>query len=111
MTIVAAPRRSNRRLTARHACRLTVKYKSGRDWHPATAMDVSPQGCRLRVGEDLPRGTEIALSFLRHENLEAGPAVQVTGTIIWCRFEGLSHQAGIHFKSGDALAEILGNQS
>jgi PilZ domain len=107
MTLAAAPRRSNRRLTARYACRLNVRYKSGRDWHPATAMDVSPQGCRLRVGEDLERGGDIALSFSRHEDVDAVHAVQVTGVVIWCRFEGLSHQAGIHFKTSDALAEIL----
>jgi hypothetical protein len=86
---------------------LNLRYKSGRDWHPATAMDVSPQGCRLRVGEDLERGANAALSFSRHEDASAVHAVQVTGVVIWCRLEGLSYQAGIHFKPSDALAEIL----
>ena len=48
------PSRSNRRITARKACLLTVRYQANGDWRPATAMDLSPYGCRLRVGEDVP---------------------------------------------------------
>lgn len=104
-----APTRTNRRLTARHACHLTVRYRLGRDWHPATAMDLSMRGCRLRLGEDLQRGAPVTVAF------ESPPSaggqtleVEVSGSVIWCRREGLSHQAGIHFtESPDSLEEIL----
>lgn len=103
------PRRTNRRLTARRACRLSVRYRSDSDWHPATAMDLSLQGCRLRVGEDLPRGGQLTVAF---ESL-LGPGassleVQVAGTVMWSRREGLSYQAGIQFsQSPNGLQDIL----
>ena len=55
MDNLTAQRRNNRRLLARHACTLTVQYRSELGWHPATAMDLSRNGCRLRVGEHLRR--------------------------------------------------------
>ena len=55
--------RTNRRLTARKACLLTVRYKTAKDWHPATCMDLSRDGCRLRLGEDLERGSSLILLF------------------------------------------------
>src|SRR5262245_28167863 len=63
MSDVTSSGRSNRRVTARKACLLTVRYRSVGDWHPATAMDLSPHGCRLRVGEDLPRGKGVHVAF------------------------------------------------
>jgi hypothetical protein len=105
----AAPRRTNRRLSARRACRLNVRYRADSDWHPATAMDLSVQGCRLRVGEDLPRGGQLTVAF---ESL-LGPGatsleVEVPGTIMWSRREGLSFQAGIQFlQSPGGLQDIL----
>jgi hypothetical protein len=100
--------RSNRRLTARRACKLTVRYRSGEAWHPATAMDLSHKGCRLRLGEDLPRGEEVAVVFETPEGGGAALEVEVPGQVIWSRREGLSHQAGIHFADPpDALSTIL----
>jgi hypothetical protein len=101
--------RTNRRLTARHACHFTVRYRPANDWHPATAMDLSLRGCRLRLGEDLARNSGVTVAF------ESPPAadgstmeVEVAGTVIWCRREGLSYQAGIHFTDApDALEHIL----
>jgi len=104
-----AARRSNRRLTARRACHLIVRYRSSRDWHPASVLDLSLKGCRLRVGEDLPRGSAIHVAF--ESPLRDGATtleVEVLGTVIWSRREGLSHQAGIHFGEVPAsLEEIL----
>ena len=103
------PRRSNRRLTARRACRLTVKYRGEQGWRAATAMDLSIQGCRLRVGEDLPRGAPITVGF----EGSPGPGlalleVEIPGTVIWSRFEGLSYQAGVQFREmPDGLNEIM----
>ena len=54
---------SNRRVTARLACQLTVRYRLDKQWHPATAMNLSPHGCRLRLGEDLERGAAVTLAF------------------------------------------------
>ena len=101
---------TNRRLTARKACRLTVRYRSPSEWHPATAMDLSRNGCRLRLGEDLARGSEVSVMF--ETPLRDGAvalAVEVPGMVMWSRLEGLSYQVGIHFGAApDALNEILG---
>ena len=100
---------ANRRITARKACRLTVRYKAKSEWHPATAMDLSPNGCRLRVGEDLLRGTRLSVLF--EAPLRDGAralSVEVPGAVIWSRLEGLSYQAGVHFDVAPAeLQEIL----
>jgi len=72
-------------------------------------MDLSVEGCRLRVGEDLPRGGQVTVAF---ESL-LGPGttsieVEVPGTIMWSRREGLSFQVGIQFvESPTALQDIL----
>jgi hypothetical protein len=100
--------RSNRRLTARRACKLTVRYKTGEGWHPATAMDLSHKGCRLRLGEDLTRGGEVTVLFETPDSGGAGLEVEIPGQVIWSRREGLSHQAGIHFADPPpALSTIL----
>jgi len=101
---------SNRRVAARLACQLTVRYRLDKHWHPASAMNLSGHGCRLRLGETLPRGSELALSF--EAPLKDGAEalfVEMTGKVVWCRQEGLSFQAGIQFTgaSPDALEEIL----
>jgi hypothetical protein len=87
------PNRTNRRLSSRRACLLTVRYRTGKDWRGATAMDLSMRGCRLRVGDDLARGGAVTVVF----EGEGAPTVEVIGQVIWCRKEGLSYQAGIHF--------------
>ena len=101
--------RSNRRLTARHACQLTVRYRSGKDWHPATAMDLAQSGCRLRLGEDLARGTRVTVLFeLPLRNGSKALSVEVTGSVIWSRIEGISRQAGVQFRSApDELQELI----
>jgi len=100
---------SNRRITARKACLLTVRYRADGDWRPATAMDLSPYGCRLRVGEDVPRGAAVAVVFqtpLRGET--KGTSVEVPGRAIWGRLEGLSYQVGVHFEdSPPTLLHVL----
>jgi hypothetical protein len=101
---------SNRRVTARLACQLTVRYRIEKQWHPATAMNLSSHGCRLRLGEDLARGSEVDLAF--EAPIKDGASalfLEMKGTVIWCRHEGLSHQAGIQFEkeSPDQLREIL----
>jgi hypothetical protein len=102
-------RPSNRRITARKACLLTVRYKANADWRPATAMDLSPYGCRLRVGEDVARGSEVAVIFETPASEGAKvSAVEVPGRAIWGRLEGLSYQVGVHFEdSPTGLLDIL----
>jgi hypothetical protein len=101
--------RSNRRITARKACLLIVRYKVGDHWRPATAMDISPYGCRLRVGEDVPRGADVAVVFETPIRDGARAAsVEVPGRAMWGRLEGLSYQVGVHFEEPPhALAEVL----
>jgi PilZ domain len=99
----------NRRVTARRACRLTVRYSAAQDWHPATAMDLSNVGCRLRVGESMDRGQRIRVRF--EVPLRDGavmPSVEVRADVIWSRVEGISHQIGLVFEeSPAALQEVL----
>jgi PilZ domain len=104
-----APRRPNRRLQARQACLLTVRYRNKKDWHPATAMDISTVGCRLRLGEDLATGSELTVMLERLSGEGATPvSVEVPGVVMWSRLEGLSHQAGVQFRGEPSgLDEIL----
>jgi PilZ domain len=104
------PPTSNRRVAARLACQLTARYRLEKQWHPATALNISSNGCRLRLGEDLARGSALSLSF--EAPLKDGAKalfLEMAGTVIWCRHEGLSFQAGIQFTSAppDAVREIL----
>jgi len=109
MSSSAGAPRTNRRLTARKACLLTVRYKTSGDWHPATCMDLSREGCRLRLGEDIARGATIVLLF--EAPLADGarsPSVEVTGSVTWGRHEGLSFQTGVHFSEGlNAIGEVV----
>lgn len=110
----APPRGANRRLTARRACHLQAAYRPADGlWHPATAMDVSPRGCRLRVGQELGRGVTVAVRFTAASRVDTRPRqVEVPGQVIWSRLEGLSFQAGLHFPTELAeLAEMLADLS
>jgi hypothetical protein len=98
MTDAAVPPRTNRRISARRACLLTVRYRFGKAWHPATALDVSADGCRLRLGEDIARG--ISISVLFETPLRDGAtalSAEASGVVTWSRPEGLSHSVGIQF--------------
>jgi hypothetical protein len=108
MTSGAAQRHQNRRLSARRACLLTVRYRVDKQWHPATVLNLSGQGCRLRLGEDLPRATELSVLFetpLRDGATTA--SAEVRGSVSWSRPEGLSHQVGIQFSSDSGPVEEL----
>ena len=102
------PRRANRRLTARRACLLSVKYRTDGGWHPATVMNLSTNGCRLRLGESLPLGASITLRFERPLGDGAnGLAAEVPGAVMWARIDGLSHAVGIHFREPPPALEDL----
>jgi PilZ domain len=109
MSETAVLNRSNRRITARKACLLTVRYRANGEWRPATAMDLSPYGCRLRVGEDIARGAIVAVSFeVPIQDGVRSASVEVPGRAIWARLEGLSYQIGVHFEDSPlGLLEIL----
>jgi len=76
-------------------------------------MDVSPRGCRLRLGEELDRGRGVQLRFTAPAGVEVAPRqVEVPGEVVWSRLEGLSFQAGLHFPAESAeLAELLAELS
>jgi PilZ domain len=103
------PSRSNRRITARKACLLSVRYRTTGGWHPATALDLSVGGCRLRLGEDLPPGTSIAVSFeAAPRDGGAGASAEAHGAVSWCHVDGLSRSAGVRFSATPgALEELL----
>ena len=109
MADTPVPGRNNRRITARKACLLRVSYRVNGDWRPATAMDLSPYGCRLRVGEDIERGARVVVSFETPiQDGARAASVEVPGTAMWARLEGLSHQVGVHFEDPPmGLLEVL----
>ena len=109
MSDTAARTKVNRRLTARQACQLMVRYRTGKSWHQATAMDLSPTGCRLRLGEELASGSPVAVLFetpLRDGS--KSPSAEVKGTVTWCRPQALSYQVGVLFVEAPVdLQELL----
>jgi hypothetical protein len=81
-------------------CRVGVRYRCRKAWHPATAVDLSERGCRLRLGEDLERGTSVPLRFEHPERGDApGVCLEAEALVVWTRHEGLSYQAGSLFPS------------
>jgi hypothetical protein len=99
---------TNRRLTARRACHLVVRYRTDGAERPATAVDLSNRGCRLRVGQDLARGAQVTVFLQSPRDAEKPMEVEVPGTVEWCRSEGLSHQVGVAFAAEPSgLGEIL----
>lgn len=108
MSNINMPSRANRRLNARVACRLAVSYSTGAEWHPATGMDLSSNGCRLRLGEDIPRGSTLRVRFEHSPAEGTNQKAEIAGTVIWSRLEGLSYQVGIHFPEEDGgINDIL----
>ena len=103
-------KRPNRRITARIACRLSVTYAAAPgEWRPATAMDLSRLGCRLRTGEDLPRDKKVSVRVEFRMADEPVLTVDGVGTVMWTRLEGLSYQTGIQFDSEpEGLSDLLG---
>jgi hypothetical protein len=98
-----APDGIDRRASTRRACLLVARYRVGNAWHPATLVDLSARGCRLRIGEDLARGASVRVELSARG---AEEPVELTGAVVWCRLEGLSHQAGVHFDEppGDLMS-------
>jgi len=95
----------DRRSATRRACRLGARYRLAAGWHPATLVDLSARGCRLRIGEDLPRGAAVRVELKAQGS---GPPADLSGLVVWCRLEGLSHQAGVHFDDApDDLMDLL----
>jgi hypothetical protein len=104
----------NRRRSARLACMLVVEYRPGTGaaafWRPASVLDLTLVGCRLRVGEDLASGSPVALRFdaLLEDGVKS-TSIDASATVLWCRVEGLSRQVGLKFAATPAgLNEILG---
>jgi hypothetical protein len=71
-------------------------------------MDLSAQGCRLRLGERLQRGQKIRV-VLECVESEKNMHVDVPGEVVWSRLEGISHQVGIRFLKAAPELEVLLN--
>jgi len=97
----------DRRSATRRACLVGARYRVAAGWHPATLVDLSARGCRIRIGEDLVRGAAVRVELSAPGEGASAP-VELSGSVIWCRLEGLSHQAGIHFdEAPEDLLDIL----
>ena len=92
----------DRRASTRRACLIGARYRTAAHWHPATLVDLSARGCRLRIGEDLVRNAAVKVELSARGE---GAPRELSGTIVWCRLEGLSHQAGVHFD--DAPGDLM----
>jgi hypothetical protein len=102
--------KGNRRLVARRACLLSASYQVKNQWHPATAMDLSRRGCRLRLGENLAREARVMVQLeCTRPGVEAEPRrLLAQGSVVWSRREGLSYQCGILFIEDQPQVEELG---
>jgi hypothetical protein len=100
---------AERRRLRRLACMLTVHYRVAERWHPGAVLDLSPTGCRLRIGEDLKNRAPVQLRFeapLRDGSRAA--SLDVAAVVMWCRQDGLSRRAGMRFTDSPVgLDEIL----
>lgn len=92
----------DRRASTRRACLVGARYRIASGWHPATLVDLSARGCRLRIGEDLTRNAGVKVQLTTKAS---DVPVELSGTVVWCRLEGLSHQAGVHFE--DAPLDLM----
>jgi hypothetical protein len=104
--------RANRRLASRKSCQLAVQYLSKGHWHPATAVDLSRIGCRLRLGETLVRTARLTVAIDCSCDDNGAPLhAEVEGHVVWTRLEGLSYQCGIQFDKDvpelQAIVDIL----
>jgi len=88
MTDAAVPSRANRRLTARKACLLSVRYRTTGAWHPATALDLSDRLTSVVYLDSAPRGafeqveTPRAVMDQRGERFVPHVLAITTGTIV-----------------------------
>jgi hypothetical protein len=102
--------KGNRRLVSRRTCLLSASYQVKSQWHPATAMDLSRRGCRLRLGENLSREARVTVQLeCARPGVEAEPRrLLAEGSVVWSRREGLSYQCGILFIEDQPQVEELG---
>lgn len=108
-------KRSNRRRKARFACLLVVQYRprkgTASPWRPASVLDLTDAGCRLRIAEALAGGTRLLLRFeaLLRDGVKSAET-EAPATVMWCRPHGrFSHELGLELEGLPApLNEILG---
>lgn len=106
---------NNRRRKARFACLLVVQYRlradSASPWRPASVLDLTDAGCRLRIAEELAGGTPLLLRFetLLRDGVKSAQT-EAPASVMWCRPHGrFSHEVGLEFAGVPAqLNEILG---
>jgi len=105
----------NRRRKPRSACLLVVRYRRRADetsaWLPASVLDLTDAGCRLRIDEDLAAGTPLLLRLeaLLRDGVKSA-TVETPAAVMWCRpQDGSSYELGLELAAAPAeLNEILG---
>jgi hypothetical protein len=101
-----------RRRRSRTSCLLVVRCRAAADdWQPASALDLTAAGCRLRVGREPPEGAPLELRFeaLLHDGAKSS-TIEVPARVTWRRpLPGSGAEIGVEFlASPTGLSEILG---
>jgi hypothetical protein len=101
-----------RRRRFRSFCLLVVRCRAaGDDWQPASVLDLTESGCRLRVSRQPPASTRMELRFeaLLHDGVKSA-TIEVPARVTWCRpLQGDAAEVGAEFLAPpEGLSEILG---
>jgi hypothetical protein len=102
----------DRRRAPRSFCLLVVRCRAaGEDWQPASALDLTEAGCRLRLGRQRESGARLELRFeaLLHDGAKSA-TVEVPARVSWCRpLQGEAAEIGVEFlATPSGLSQLLG---
>ena len=104
---------ADRRRAPRTFCLLVVRYRAsgdaGGEWRPASVLDLTQGGCRLRAGRPpLAETLEVRFEALLHDGAKSA-TIEAPSRVTWSR--PLGHSAvelGLEFSSPpEGLSEIL----
>ena len=103
---------SERRRAPRSFCLLVVRCRgAAEEWQPASALDITESGCRLRVGQQPAAGARLELRFeaLLHDGAKSS-TIEVPARVTWCRpLQGAAAEIGVEFLAAPTgLSQILG---
>jgi len=101
-----------RRRRSRSFCLLAVRCRAaGDDWQPASVLDLTASGCRLRVTRQPQASARMELRFeaLLHDGAKSA-TIEVPARVTWCRpLQGDAAEIGAEFlEPPEGLSEIVG---